>query len=334
MRAIVYVVAGALVMGAASSARAQDGLTPVRELYESASYEAALAALDSMSAAAGPPAIEAEQYRVFCLVALGRSSEAERVIERIVSADPTFQLAEAETSPRILETFETVRRRALPAVVSELYDEGKAAFDRRQFAEAERALASAVTLIDTPEVVNRPGMDDLRRLASGFLSLSRAELAAEERASRPLEARATIADPTSTAAAPSATEHWDLQAERQDWQTERQDLQTERRDLQAERRDFSPGVPAVPDTEPVAIRQDLPPWTNPAADFSVVYRGAIVVTIDEAGDVTRAEIAESIYPLYNQELMRYARRWKYEPARRGGRPIQSQKRVEVELRPR
>lgn len=310
MKAIVYIVAGMLVMGSASSVRAQDGLTPVRELYESASYEAALAALDSMPEAAGSSAIEAEQYRVFCLVALGRSLEAERVIERIVSADPTFQLAEADTSPRIIETFETVRRRALPAVVSELYDEGKAAFDRRQFAEAERALASAVDLIDTPEVVNRPGMDDLRRLASGFLTLSRAELAAEERASRPLEARATIADP---AAAPAL--------------------------LSTDRGEAGPAVvpvplPEVPDTEPVAIRQDLPPWTNPAADFSVVYRGAIVVTIDEAGDVANAEIVESIYPFYNQELLRYARRWKYEPARRGGRPIQSQKRVEVELRPR
>ncbi len=58
------------------------------------------------------------------------------------------------------------------------------------------------------------------------------------------------------------------------------------------------------------------------------------MTIDEAGDVANAEIVESIYPFYNQELLRYARRWKYEPARRGGRPIQSQKRVEVELRPR
>ena len=203
MKAIVYIVAGMLVMGSASSVRAQDGLTPVRELYESASYEAALAALDSMPEAAGSSAIEAEQYRVFCLVALGRSLEAERVIERIVSADPTFQLAEADTSPRIIETFETVRRRALPAVVSELYDEGKAAFDRRQFAEAERALASAVDLIDTPEVVNRPGMDDLRRLASGFLTLSRAELAAEERASRPLEARATIAGPAAAPETPA-----------------------------------------------------------------------------------------------------------------------------------
>lgn len=290
-------------MPVAVSAQAQDGLMPVRELYESASYEAALAALDSMPDATSVPAIEAEQYRVFCLVALGRASEAERVIERIVTADPTFQLAEAETSPRILETFATVRRRALPAVVGELYDEGKAAFDRRQFDQAERALASAVSLIDTPDVVNRPGMDDLRRLASGFLALSRAELAAAARARAPLEARATIAG-------------WGLSAER---------------------RESSPGVDSLPvpiDTEPIAIRQDLPPWTNPASDFQVVYHGAIVVTIDDTGEVTEAEIVESIYPLYNQELLRYARRWKYEPARRDGRPVRSQKRVEVELRPR
>ena len=84
----------------------------------------------------------------------------------------------------------------------------------------------------------------------------------------------------------------------------------------------------------MAIRQDLPPWTNPAAGFDVTYSGAIVVTIDERGEVTDAEIVESIYPLYNQELVRYARRWKYEPALRDGRPVLSQKRVEVQLKPR
>jgi TonB family protein len=323
MRVIACVVAGALLMPGAASGQAEDALMPIRELYESASYEAALAALDSMSGTGHQRAIEAEQYRVFCLVALGRSSEAEHAIERIVMADPMFAPAEAETSPRILAAFANVRRRALPAVVSELYDQGKVAFDRRQFDEAERALASAVNLIDTPEVVNRPGMDDLRRLASGFLALSRAELAAAKPAVvEPLEARATIAAPAATVAvetAPSTTEPAPASAET-----------------------ASAGPAAVPvpttivrpDTEPIALRQDLPPWTNPAAGFEVVYRGAILVNIDEQGDVTGAEIVESIYPHYNQELMRFARRWKYEPAQRDGRPVRSQKRVEVQLMPR
>lgn len=322
MRVIACVVAGALLVPGSAWGQSEDALTPIRELYESASYEAALAALDSMSGSGHQRAIEAEQYRVFCLVALGRSSEAEHAIERIVMADPMFAPPEAETSPRIVAAFANVRRRALPAVVSDLYDRGKAAFDRRQFDEAERALASAVNLIDTPDVVNRPGMDDLRRLASGFLALSRAELAAAKPpVVAPLEARATVAAPTTMVAtdpAPATTEPAPAGAE-------------------AAPATAEAAVPAAmvrPDTEPLAIRQDLPPWTNPASGFEVVYRGAIVVSIDEQGDVTGAEIVESIYPLYNQELLRFARRWKYEPAQHNGRPVRSQKRVEVQLRPR
>ena len=92
-------MAGMLLLPAAT-VHAQDALVPVRDLYESASYEAALAALDRMPGGGGAAAIEAEQYRVFCLIALGRTLEAERAIQRIVTADPMFQLTSADTSPR------------------------------------------------------------------------------------------------------------------------------------------------------------------------------------------------------------------------------------------
>src|SRR5690606_13303174 len=155
--------------------------------------------------------------------------------------------------------FAAVRRRALPDVVADLYDDGKAAYDRRQFGQAERALASAVNLIDTPEVVNRPGMGDLRRLASGFLALSRAELAAAH-AAAPLVASATLEEPVGTA---MIVTEWDSES---GWEAETGGPETDlarregdagRRELIAadleataerpesgtERRGFSPGVP-------------------------------------------------------------------------------------------
>ncbi len=307
MKTLASVAAVGALIPALAWGQSTDALMPVRDLYESASYEAALVALDAIPADDAIPAIEAEQYRVFCLVALGRSSEADRAIERIVIADPMFEPPPAETAPRIVAAFAAVRRRTLPGVVSGLYDQGKAAFDRRQFEEAERTLRSAVQLIDTPEVVNRPGMDDLRRLASGFLSLSRAELAAARPAPiAPLEARDTVAAAVPTVAADAASPTG-----------------------------AAPGVtPAGMDSEPVVVNQDLPPWTDAASGFDVVFQGAIVVDIDEQGSVVGAEIVDSIYPTYNQELLRAARRWRYEPARRDGRPVRSQKRVEVQLIPR
>ena len=51
------------------------------------------------------------------------------------------------------------------------------------------------------------------------------------------------------------------------------------------------------------------------------FRGAIEVDIDERGLVVGAEIAEPIHPLYDGLLLRAARDWQYEPARRNGQPV-------------
>ncbi len=288
---------------------AQDPLTPVRDFYGAAAYEEALAALGTMAIGNPGTSIEAEHYRAYCLLALGRTAEADRVIEGIVAADPLGESVGEDQSPRIRAAFGAARRRALPGIVRTLYAEGRAAFDRQAFAEAERTLGSAVRLIDTPEVVNRPGMDDLRTLASGFLALARARKApAAPAALAPIAVR-----PTVSLERAAHTEHAALM--------ERAGRAEAARDT-------------LPPSEPVVIRQDLPVWSAAPVGFDVVYRGAIVVDIDEQGQVAGASLVEPIHPMYNQDLLRAARGWQYEPAMRDGRPVRSQKRVEVELRPR
>lgn len=87
---------------------------------------------------------------------------------------------------------------------------------------------------------------------------------------------------------------------------------------------------------PVVVQQLLPPW-NPSAfgtQFQSEFRGAIEVTIDERGIVTSAHIVEPIHPVYDPQLLEAATRWRYEPARRGGEPVVSVKRVDIVLRPR
>src|SRR3972149_5714031 len=76
---------------------AQDSLTAARELYSSASYEEALAVLNRLRASTVPgvpgeesPAIE--QYRAFCLLALGRSDEAYKATEAPLGAAPPAAL--------------------------------------------------------------------------------------------------------------------------------------------------------------------------------------------------------------------------------------------------
>src|SRR5438094_10126933 len=78
------VVALALdVLIAASDVAAQDPLARAKDLYASAAYDEALAVLDQLDSSPAN-AVEAGQYRAFCLLALGRSDEGRKAIAGIV----------------------------------------------------------------------------------------------------------------------------------------------------------------------------------------------------------------------------------------------------------
>ena len=70
-----------------SSAHGQESLQQVKALYASAAYEDALSMVGRLQATARKP--EFEQYRVYCLVALGRTAEAEKAIASVVVEHPT-----------------------------------------------------------------------------------------------------------------------------------------------------------------------------------------------------------------------------------------------------
>jgi len=158
-----------------ATASAQDALGSVRDLYASAAYEEALSALGRLKAD-GPAVtgLEIDRYRVLCLMALGRGSEADSVIEAIVAADPLYVPSAADAAPRVRTAFSAVRQRVLPGVARSLYIDAKAAFDRKAYADAVVALEKTVRVIDTIEAPVKDELSDLRVLASGFLDLSRA----------------------------------------------------------------------------------------------------------------------------------------------------------------
>ena len=287
----------ALTFLVATSAAAQDAFSDARSLYESAAYEEALAAFGRLKADAGAAAVaEIDRYRALCLMALSRASEADKVIESIVTNDPLYQPGAAEASPRVRAAFSTVRQRILPGVARQLYVEAKALFDRKAYPEAVRALEKTMTVIDNVDPANRAELGDLRLLASGFLELSRAATAA--RAPAPATERATAAAPPAQAApAPAAAT-----------------------------------LPAT--TNLVVLRQDVPPLPfSLAAAGKQEYRGLIEVEIDESGKVTDVRIVQSIHALYDVMLLKAAREWSYEAPRVGGKPTASRKRVEIVLRP-
>ena len=285
----------AILLLCSASAAAQDSLDPVRNLYASAEYEAALTAIGRLkSDAAVGSVVEIDRYRALCLIALGRSAEADQAIESIVTADPLYQPAVADASPRVRAAFAAVRQRVLPTVVRSLYANAKAAYDRKAFAEAADGLDKTVRVIDNLERTN-PELADLRTLASGFRDLSKAAITPPAPPPAPTPARVS----PQVAEAPVA---------------------------------LTPARP-LPFSNVVATRQDLPKLPFSLAATRGQYRGMVEVEINEAGNVVGARMVQSVHALYDPLLLAAARDWKYVPARIDGRPMTVRKRVDIVLKP-
>ena len=147
---------------AAAQAPPKDPLGAARDLYASARYDEALAVLDDLHPAADTPATERrsiEQYRSFCLLALGRGQEAETAIAQVITADPTYVPSETEASPRVRTAFSDVRRRLLPDIAKARYAEAKAIFDRKDYPAAKDAFRAVMGLLDDPDM--NGGLPDL-----------------------------------------------------------------------------------------------------------------------------------------------------------------------------
>ena len=77
MRAILII--GVVLVAAGAGLGAQDPLSAAKDLYASAAYEDALSTLSRMDGGSTAPEIarQVDEYRAFCLYALGRTREAE-----------------------------------------------------------------------------------------------------------------------------------------------------------------------------------------------------------------------------------------------------------------
>ncbi|MCC7176948.1 MAG: hypothetical protein IT177_00995 [Acidobacteria bacterium] len=227
------ILAAACLAGALAPAAAQSPLDRARGLYTSAEYEAALSLLDGSALPGAEHGAEAQLLCVSCLMALGRADEADTLAEQLVMAHPAYVPA-ADTSPRVRVAIQAVRDRALPPLARRLYDEGRAAFERSAYGEAVALFERGLPVIEVLAMEGRAGMEDLRILTNGFLALGRARIPPPPTAPLPLAARATVSvgDPVTT----------------------------------------MPGGIEAPASAPVAIRQDLPPWTyvvgGPGGPFS------------------------------------------------------------------
>jgi TonB family protein len=274
----------------------QDSVAAARDLYASAAYEDALAVLNRLPGS-GRPVDETrtiEQYRAFCLLALGRAAEAEHAIESVISADPMYRPS-VDLSPRVRTAFSDVRRRVLPAIIQQKYAQAKAAYDRKEYAAAADLFSRVLETMSDPDVatqVDRAPLSDMKMLALGFKDL--ATTASAPPPPLPAAAPAPVPEPV----VPKAP-----------------------RIYTSSDGDVSP---------PVAVRQDLPAYPGQVV---IPRQGLLEVLIDENGLVEGAVMRVSVSPHYDQLAVAAARAWRFRPATLNGAPVKYRKAVQVTIKP-
>jgi hypothetical protein len=310
MKAIVFV--GFVMVAARAGLGAQDSLSAAKELYASAAYEDALSTLTRLTDAPTAPDIarQVDEYRAFCLYALGRTGEAESVAESIIRREPLMTLDAADASPRLELMFSNVRKRLLPTLIRDRFRTARSALDQKNMPAAEPQLVEARLMIAEADKlgVKDDGLADLTVLVDGFLQLVRSTAeprpAPQPAASNPpdnagLAARQRV-EPLPAPSAPSAVN--------------------------------SPRMYTVDDvgvTPPQALSQRVPSMTPELMRVvkSMNSSAILDVLIDERGDVMDAIVRKSLNASFDNLMAGAARRWKYQPAVKDGVAVRYTKTV-------
>jgi tetratricopeptide (TPR) repeat protein len=342
-RCLLATVCALLLLGASPLLQAAD-LAGARALYASASYEEALAMLATIET---PDNLEpVNQLRALCLLALGRTREAEQSIERIILRNPGYAIQTADVSPKVVSLFRSVRQRTLPTVARSLYAEAKTSFDEQRWDAATDEFKRMLALVDDPELVEqRASLTDLRQLGEGFLKLSEAQLA--------LMASKAVPAPTSAAPAPSSAPATQVASSPPPPPVTSADAAKRPAPTTSPAATTVPNGrnvvqrPAltVPDSTiysaqnsdvvpPVELQRAMPRWSpiNRLVAQST-YRGLIEIVVDERGAVEAAKMAKSVTPMYDDLLLQSSRSWRYTPAKKDGKSVRYRQVLEIVLRP-
>lgn len=286
-------IAAALVVVGAARVAGQDALAAARDLYAAAAYEDALTELERLRAQGGEHVRVVDQYRAFCLLALGRAGDAQQAIEAVVAAQPLYQPSDEEVSPRVRSAFTDVRRRMLPGIVQQTYAVAKGAYDRKEYAEATAGFKHVLAVLAEPDLASaasQPPLSDIRVLAGGFHELSAAA------ATPPPPPPAPVPEIAPEPAVPAPPRVYTL----------------------ADADVVPPGV----------IRQTLPPYT---VQGGLAGTGTIEVVIDEKGRVEYVAMRTPVHPAYDRLALSAARSWQYSPALVGGVPVKYRKMVQISV---
>lgn len=300
--ALIGVVATVIVGTGVDRASAQESLASARQLYASAEYQGALTMLNGLlKANPTPPDRQSiDLYRTFCLVALGVMDEASAAVDSMIKRDPLYHPSADEVPPRLRTLFRDARRRLLPGLIQQRYVTAKAAFDKNDYKAASEGFTQVLIALSDPDIAQAAGeapLADLKMLASGFNDLT----------IRSLTPQPAPASPAVVAAVPPVAV----------------DTTPSARSFEIYSKD------ATDVTEPVVIRQELPPFPGRVATSR---NGAVEVVIDETGAVESATMVLPLDPSYNRLVLAATKTWVYRPARRDGAPVKYRKRVQIAVK--
>ena len=307
MRAYTTPIALAFVLLLSVRVQAQS-LEAAKELYASAEYESALAMLNELRSTDRPREEQqsVELYRVLCLVATGKETDARGAMEGLVTRNPMFRPT-SDLPPRVRNTYAETRKKLLPAAVQAAYQEAKAAFDTKDFIGAERGFALVLQVLADPDMdvaASKSPLSDIRMLATGFHELSaKGAIPPEPVAPAPVPALVPAPAPSPVV------------------------------------QELPPPPPRVAKVynasdgnvvPPLTLHQQIPPFRGQVREAQV---GIIEVVVDTMGGVESAAMIASINPQYDRQALAAARLWQYQPARLDGVPVKYVKRIQVNLVP-
>jgi tetratricopeptide (TPR) repeat protein len=286
-------------------ASTQDQLERVKRLYYDAAYEDALAELDRPQELAPEASAERAEYRILCLLALGREESAQRELEKLVRADPLYRPNVARVSPRLKVQFQAVSKRVLPDVITATYADAKAALARKDYKEA---LAKFDFVLELLLEIDESELRDVRRLASQFRDLAKLAGEADPPGVGAVGTTGRAAqEPVPTGASSSA-------------------------DIQPRGSGEAP-VSMVYDASsadvvpPTALTPIVPPLSP---DANVAHKtGLFELLIDEHGIVVSSSVRRSIGAQHDGAVLNESRNWRFKPATLNGHPVRYKKLVEI-----
>jgi hypothetical protein len=309
------------------------------------------------SATTGAPISQIDQYRAFCLFALGRTAEAQSVAESLITKDPLLKLDVRDASPRIVAMFADVRKRLLPGLTRDEYRAARASLDRKDFASAETQLTQTHRMIEEVQKIGSSDetIADLSVLVDGFLELTRATAEARAANQRPQAAAAgTLAASPATAglsvpgpsvpgpslagsSLPGPSPAASSPAAPSPAGSSPAGLPTAApahvalapNTLAQPLQVYDGSAPDI--VAPVALNQAMPSLPPGLATMmSTIHKsGMLDVIIDRQGNVERAVMREGVHPIFDTLVVDAARDWKYRPAMKDGVAVRYLKTIAI-----